>query len=429
MITKYILFLFSLFVFSINTFAGETGQIQTDLSEIKAAERQQIINELSYRLDTHQSCELIKRWTDSGSGADLDGKFFIPSVENNVYIIGGFGAQTNKESNCVTTVSVPPNNPADVPALLVTPIDWRMIWNDEGSGADKDGSMWEAIPPDSNYRCLGTVPQAKYKKPDVPNFRCVHNSLTEKIVSNELIWSDIGSNAARKVTMLKLPNTNSFIAVPDRVSKIETYDLKADPVVRPDPKRVDEILANRMAKIEKDLEASMQEQLAQKQQVAAAEKQRLAEEAEKKRLAQEAEQKLLAEEAGKKRLAQEAEQKLLVEEAEKKRLAEAAKQKPVTEESGKKPIAEVSEKAPLSEQAEPVAVAKEPRKTEAVTSNENTVHEADSKQSSGLNSIYVFLFKVFGTAFVAVFFMGFIVYKLMSKKNKTEGKSGSSLES
>jgi len=404
MITKYILSLFSLFVFSINTFAGETGQIQTDLSEIKAAERQQIINELSYRLDTKESCDLIKRWSDSGSGADRDGNFYIPAVENNVYIIGGFGAQSRNKSNCVTTVSIPANNPADAPALLVTPIDWKMIWNDEGSGADKDGSMWEAIPPDSNkYRCLGTVPQAKYKKPDVPNYRCVHNSLTEKIVSNELIWSDIGSNAARKVTMLKLPNTNSFIAVPDRVSKIETYDLKADPVVRPDPKRVDEILASRMAKIEEDLKAGMQEQLAQKQQVAAAEKQRLAEEAEKKRLAQEAEQKLL------------------VEEAEKKRLAEAAKQKPVTEESGKKPIAEVSEKAPLSEQAEPVAVAKEPRKTEAVTSNENTVHEADSKQSSGLNSIYVFLFKVFGTAFVAVFFMGFIVYKLMSKKNKTAG--------
>ena len=405
MITKYILSLFSLFVFSINTFAGETGQIQTDLSEIKAAERQQIINELSYRLDTHQSCELIKRWTDSGSGADLDGKFFIPSVENNVYIIGGFGAQTNKESNCVTTVSVPPNNPADIPALLVTPIDWRMIWNDEGSGADKDGSMWEAISPDSNnYRCIGTVPQAKHKKPDVPNYRCVHNSLTEKIVSNELIWSDIGSNAARKVTMLKLPNTNSFIAVPDRVSKIETYDLKADPVVRPDPKRVDEILASRMAKIEEDLKAGMQEQLAQKQQAEAAEKKRLAEEAENKRLAEEAEQKRLAEEA------------------EKKRLAEAAKQKPVTEESGKKHVAEVSEKAPLAEQAEPVvAVAKEPRKTEAVTSSEDKAPEADIQQSSGLNSFYVFLFKVFGTAFVVVFFLGFIVYKLMSKKNKTAG--------
>ena len=405
MITKYILSLFSLFVFSINTFAGETGQIQTDLSEIKAAERQQIINELSYRLDTKESCDLIKRWSDSGSGADRDGNFYIPAVENNVYIIGGFGAQSRNKSNCVTTVSIPANNPADAPALLVTPIDWKMIWNDEGSGADKDGSMWEAISPDgNNYRCIGTVPQAKHKKPDVPNYRCVHNSLTEKIVSNGMIWSDIGSNAARKVTMLKLPNTNSFIAVPDRVSKIETYDLKADPVVRPDPKRVDEILASRMAKIEEDLKAGVQEQLAQKQQAAAAEKKRLAEEAENKRLAEEAEQKRLADEA------------------EKKRLAEAAKQKPVTEESGKKHVAEVSEKAPLAEQAEPVvAVAKEPRKTEAVTSNENTVHEADSKQSSGLNSIYVFLFKVFGTAFVAVLFMGFIIYKLMSKKNKTAG--------
>jgi hypothetical protein len=391
-------------VFSINTFAGKTGQIQTDLSEIKAAERQHIIDELSYRLDKKESCDLIKRWSDSGSGAARDGKFYIPVVEDNVYIIGGFGTQSRNNTSCVTTVSIPANNPADIPALLVTPIDWKMIWNDEGSGADKDGSMWEAISPDSSkYRCLGTIPHDKRKKPDVPNYRCVHISLTEKIVSNELIWSDKGSNATRKVTMLKLPNTNSFIAVPDRVSEIETYDLKADPVARPDPKLVDEILASRMAKIEEDMEAGMREQLAQKQQAEAAEKKRLAEEAEKKRLAQEAEQK-----------------RLLAEEAEKKRLAEAAKQKPVTEEPGKKTIAEVSEKTPSPEQAAPVVV-EEPRKTEAVASRENTAPEADNNQSSGLNSIYVFLFKVFGTAFVAVVFMGFIVYKLMSKKNKTAG--------
>ena len=404
MITKYSLFLFSLSLFSINTFAVETGQIQTDLSEIKAAERQQIINELSYRLDTKQSCDLIRRWTDSGSGADRDGKFFIPSVENNFYIIGGFGAQSGKKSNCITTVSIPPDNPADTPVLLVGPIDWKMIWNDEGSGAEKDGSMWEAIPPDSNYRCLGTVPQAGYKKPDVPNYRCVHNSLTEKIVSSELIWSDIGSNAARKVTMLKLPNTSSFIAVPDRVSKIEAYDLKADPVARPDPKRVDEILASRMVKIEKDLEANMQEQLAQKQQAEAAEKQRLEEEAEKKRLVEEAEQQRLAEEIEKKRLAEEAEQK---------RLAEAAEQKPVTAESGKEPVTEVSEKEPLPEQAEPVAVAGEPRITETVTSTENTATEVSSKKSGGVNSLYIYILKVFLVVLGVFIFLGFIIYKSM----------------
>jgi len=34
-----------------------------------------------------------------------------------------------------------------------------MIWKDKGSGATKDGSMWQAIPPDNNYRCLGNISQ------------------------------------------------------------------------------------------------------------------------------------------------------------------------------------------------------------------------------------------------------------------------------
>ena len=184
---------FFLVLLSPHTFAGDTGNVQSGLSEIREVERQQIINELSYRLVTKESCELIRRWTDSGSGADMDGNFYLPSVENNFYIIGGLGTQSKKLSNCITTVSIPENNPADTPVLLVAPVDWKLIWNDKGSGADRDGSMWEAIPPDSNYRCLGTVPQARYKKPEVPGYRCVHSSLTEKIVSSEIIWSDLGN--------------------------------------------------------------------------------------------------------------------------------------------------------------------------------------------------------------------------------------------
>ena len=254
MVTRYRIISLLLVLFTSHSIAGDTGHEDSDLSGIREAEREQIIKELTYRLDTKESCELIKRWTDSGSGADLDGNFYLPSVENNYYIIGGLGTQSKKQINCVTTVSIPASNPPDTPPLLVAPVDWKMIWKDEGSGADKDGSMWEAIPPDSNYRCLGTVPQAKYKKPDVPAYRCVHSSLTEKIVSSQVVWSDIGSHAVSKVTMLQLPNSNSFITVPDRVSNIEGWDLKANPVVLPDPGRVDEILATRMAKIEQELQ-------------------------------------------------------------------------------------------------------------------------------------------------------------------------------
>ena len=416
MITKYRLFLFSLVVFSGNTFAGDAAQIETDLSEIKAVERQQIINELSWRLETKESCDLNKEWTDSGSGADLDGNFYVPSVANNMYIIGGFGSQTKGKSNCVTVVSLPANNPEDTPVLLVSPIEWKMIWNDKGSGAEKDGSMWEAIPPDNNYRCLGTIPRRTYKKPDIPAYRCVHNSLTEKVVSNELVWSDVGSHADKKVTMLMLPNSHSFVAVPDRVSQIETWDLKSNPVATPDPKRVDEILAARMAKIEKDLEAGMQEKLAQEQQAKeAAEKQRLAEEAEKKRLAEEAEQKRLAEEE-KKRLAASAE-------AEKKKQAEAAAQmKLAAAEEERQPAAEEEKEMPV-EMAKPAQMpAEEPADTKALApSDTNTATDGKDEESGAVNSLYIYLLKVLLVVIGLFLVLGFIIYKIMKR---SKGQAG-----
>ncbi|HSR63455.1 MAG TPA: hypothetical protein VLN56_08630, partial [Gammaproteobacteria bacterium] len=173
----------------------------------------------------------------------------------------------------------------------------------------------------------------------------------------------------------------------------------------------DEILAVRMAQIEKDLHAGMQEKLAQ-QQAEAAEKQRLAEEAEKRRLAEEAEQKKLAEEAEKKRQAAAAEKQRLAEEAEQKKLAAAAEQKQLA--------AEAEEMKP-AEKAEPQPPA-EPEKTEATTPvTTDTTPDISEKKLEGLSSFYVFLIKVFGTTFIVVMVLVFIVYKLMSGKSKNAG--------
>jgi len=244
-----LLFLILLFFPLANTFAGEPSNKQIDISQIEAAEREIIIKELTYRLDTKFTCTQTLNWDDGGSGADLDGYFYIPTVSQSEYIIGGYASRKEKSSNsCVLTVSEPANNPQGTPILLVSPIDWKQIWKDKGSGARKDGSMWEAIPADSNYKCLGTIPQLGYNKPNLPNYRCVHSSLTEKIVTNSLIWSDKGSGANKEVTMFTLPNTGSFITVGARINKIEAFDLKVNAVGTPDPELVEEKLAIRMEK-------------------------------------------------------------------------------------------------------------------------------------------------------------------------------------
>ena len=411
MVKKNILFLFSLLVFSIKTFAGDASQAQPGYSEIEAAERQHIINELTYRLDTEKNCNPIQKWTDKDTGADLNGYFFIPSVKGKFFMIGGFGIQSRKTSLCVITVSEPQNNPENTPTLLVAPLEWKMIWNDKGSGARKDGSMWEAIPPDSNYKCLGSIPLKGYKKPVLSNYRCVHVSLTKKIVSNSVIWSDKGSNADKKVTMLKLPNTNSFVAVKGRINKIETYDLKANAAVKPDPKLVEEKLAKRMEKIQQDLEASMKTEMEQK---------KLAKKAEQKQLAEGAKQKRLAEEAEQKQQAEEAEQKRLAEAAEQKRLAEAAEQERQDKEAEQKRLAKEAEQKQLAKEADQIQIADELNKTEvAVTNNEDTTTDANNKKPSGVRGLVIYILKVFLVVIGLFILLGIIIFRFVKRsKNK-----------
>ena len=173
-------------------------------------------------LEAKFTCSLQPVWDDRRSGADLDGFFYLPNVGPTEYIVGGYGNRnkTLLASDCVLTLRDS--------AYLAAPVGWELIWKDTGSGARLDGSMWRPVPPSEDYRCVGYVPQEGYDEPYIPNYRCVHASFTEKLVTDEVIWSDKGSGANKQVTMLRLPNTYSFVAVGARVGQLEAYDLRVD---------------------------------------------------------------------------------------------------------------------------------------------------------------------------------------------------------
>ena len=188
------------------------------------------------QLDIQRTCSLAKSWNDKGSGADLDGFFYLPVVDSSAYIIGGYGTQKKKltAEDCVLAVGAS--------ARLVEPIAWELIWLDQGSGARLDGSMWRAIPPSEAYRCIGTVPQIDYEKPSLTNYRCVPAAFTEKVVTSTLIWTDQGSGAKKPVSIFKLPNSGSFVAVPGRMAQIEVVDLRLRPVV-PDTAAANQVIS------------------------------------------------------------------------------------------------------------------------------------------------------------------------------------------
>jgi VPS62-like protein len=413
---------------SVNAIAEAETTVKLDLADIEAQERQQIIKELSFSLDTTQTCTQTLSWDDSGSGADLDGYFFIPTVKKSEYMIGGHASGKRKSKyHCVLTVSEATTNPKGSPPILVAPKDWKQVWKDSGSGATKDGSFWQAIPPDNNYRCLGSVSQLGHNnKPKLSNYRCVHTSLTEKIVASNIVWSDQGTGADQQVTIFGLPNTGSFIAIPKRVGKAEAYDLRKNASSVPDPKTVDAILAKRMAPIKADIEAKTKALQEQKLAAEKAEQKKIAEEIENKRQAKAAKEKRLAKMKEAKKVAEETKEEVQT------RLAEAAEkveQKKIIEQQLKateeKAIEETAQQAPAQEaktiEQEPKPVVEEPAQTEEPIVSTETASTSESKKGSkSLNDLMMDIVKVFLLLAGGFIFMVVVFKFAMGKKTPKE---------
>ncbi len=171
-------------------------------------------------------CDYQKTYSDKGSGGKIDGSFYFPVLPSGYAMIGAY-AQGNyhKPSDCV--MAVKPGNQESL-ALLQLPGKWERVWKDKGSGANKDGSIWQASPQSSEYVCLGHVAIEGYKQPNLSNYVCVHRCLVESIPATSPVWSTKGTGANQKTYVYKLHNSNSFYVRPDKIRPASLLDLKGD---------------------------------------------------------------------------------------------------------------------------------------------------------------------------------------------------------
>lgn len=181
-------------------------------------------------LEIQRVCNLQPTYNDKGSGGNQDVSFFLPVAPPGYSLLGGY-AQGNHYSpdSCVMAVR-PVNNDSNV--LLQPPRDWQRIWTDRNSGARMDGSIWQAIPENADYICLGSVARQGYNKPVLPNYACIHQCLVEKVAVTNFIWSDRGTGASQDVSVYRLHNSNSFYAVPSHDSPRVLRDIKQRPVCK-----------------------------------------------------------------------------------------------------------------------------------------------------------------------------------------------------
>jgi hypothetical protein len=189
-------------------------------------------DEQALSLDTIKVCDFELAYQDKGSGADKDLAIYRPHAPVGYYLIGDYIQGSYKKADGCTLAIKPASNNAE--SLLIAPGTWEQVWNDKGSGANMDGSIWRALPPNQNYVCLGSVGQTGYQQPAMNNYRCVHQCLVESRMAANSLWSDAGSGAKHRVSLYSLGNSGLFYGKSDRNQPNALLTLKSNPVCNND---------------------------------------------------------------------------------------------------------------------------------------------------------------------------------------------------
>lgn len=140
----------------------------------------------------------VEIWNDKGSGADKDVSIWRAVNSNSAYhSVGDIAVNSHNNPNIAFLMK--PSNTEDVRK----PVDFNEIWNDGGSGADKDVKIWRVVCP-ATFVALGNV-ATNGEKPDIDSISCVHKKYTEQGYNDgnswSLVWKDYGSGAHKDVSI------------------------------------------------------------------------------------------------------------------------------------------------------------------------------------------------------------------------------------
>jgi hypothetical protein len=177
------------------------------------------INKGKARVQLKTTNSFVKIFDDDGTGAARDGSLWKPN-KNKPW----FGAVA---SHSYSTASHMEGVYAESNAfgMLKEPAYWQQIWNDRGSGACNDRSLWKAIPHDG-YICLGHVGIGHggcgtgrhfsnghtVKNHHFPNYRCVKKEYVVRIHTEDLhrVWYDSGSGANDDASLWNYLSPNGY---------------------------------------------------------------------------------------------------------------------------------------------------------------------------------------------------------------------------
>lgn len=142
-------------------------------------------------------------YADNGTGAHMDVSIYRACpIDTSFFIVGDY-AQGNYNAPAGTSMTVKAVNDDPKNPLLKAPNGYTQVWNDHGSGGKFDGSIWHPIAPDG-YVALGDVCVNGYNMPVIPNYMCIRKDLVSESTAGKLIWNDSGSGAHMDVSLYQL---------------------------------------------------------------------------------------------------------------------------------------------------------------------------------------------------------------------------------
>jgi hypothetical protein len=169
-------------------------------------------------------------WNDSGSGADYDGAFYKPAVPPGYEVVGYYGqGDYGATRGAVAVVK------ALVPGALAQPTGYQAVWTDSGSGANRDGAFWRPIPPDGYVCLGDVVTGYDfgqgYPPPTPDAIRCVRREYTAPAKIDRAIWNDTGSGADGDVSVWHLvPGVHGGVYLGALTSVGGSYSPPSQPV-------------------------------------------------------------------------------------------------------------------------------------------------------------------------------------------------------
>ncbi|MCO7224763.1 phosphatidylinositol-specific phospholipase C domain-containing protein [Pleionea sp. CnH1-48] len=137
-----------------------------------------------------------KIWGDHGSGADRDGAIWRPRTANGYYPLGDIPTGSHHFDHNVQLYLVKGDQIG-----VTKPLGYNWVWNDRGTGADTDASIWRPIAP-NGYVCLGDVATTNHGlAPSTDLIRCVHKSYVTASPYQNFKWNDAGSGGKYDVSL------------------------------------------------------------------------------------------------------------------------------------------------------------------------------------------------------------------------------------